>query len=116
MSYSKITFNLSFPRNYHIFAKKITASSDPPTVVEYSVALFRGNNTSFGLSYDTQNVVTGMVSGGAAQLSGQIRIGDKIHSINGNISSTGSDTYSILVSCATTVNMVMKRTIGKELI
>ena len=76
--------------------------------------MFRGIEASFGLSYDAQNVVTGIVSGGAAQLSGQIRIGDKIHAINGNISSTGSETYSILVACATTANMVMKRTIGKD--
>ena len=95
-----------------MFILKVSSVS-PSNEMEYSVTLYRGNEKSFGLTYDHQNVVTGIVSGGPAHSTGKIRIDDRIHAINGSVSTNGSETYSLLISCATTVNMVLKRKQGK---
>ena len=81
--------------------------------MEYRTILVRGNQKSFGLKFDDQNVVTEILSDGPADLTGQIQVGDRIHAINNEILSDGSDTYNTLINCGTTANMIMKRVTGK---
>ena len=44
--------------------------------------LHRNEFGSFGISYDNNNFIIGIHQGGPAAKNGEIRIGDKVHSIN----------------------------------
>ena len=82
-----------------------------PTGSRYSVTLRKANFGKFGFQ-NFGNKITGMTIGGSADKNGEIRVGDKICSINQIEASDTTSTEkvsSMLRNSGTSVSLILKR-------